>query len=395
MNASSLPAASAAIATAWRQWWEFGSPGERRGPLWARLVVTGLFSAALAVVFTVLGFVTSARTAADWLSPLTWATWYGHNLLVSLTIGYVIQGLFALARRTIGHARIRRLVGWQRTLFFGAIPVLGVMIGWPIGVSLIYGNLSLLKRMTVPDLFAMAAMSALISGLILLYFSLRYRQAQAEARASEARLQLLQGQMEPHFLFNTLANVISLIDADAPRARRVLEAFTDYLRASLGSMRASDSTLGAEIELAERFLSLMQARMGERLRFEIVAEPALRDAVVPPLLLQPLVENAVKHGLEPQVDGGTVHVRIERVAGALPQLRLCVEDDGAGLDAPVRGPRPRGAGIALANLRERLHALYGNAAVFTLAAGAGGRGTLACLVLPHRTTRLQPSTPKS
>ena len=396
MDASTRPTASTRIAAAWRQWWEARPADEADAPLWPRLVVTALFSAALAVFFTVIGFVSNARTAADWLSLSNWAGWYGRNLVVSLIIGYTIQALFALARRLLGQARVQALAGWQRTLFYAAIPMLGVAIGWPVGVALIVGDLGKLRRMTMPDVFAMIAMTALVVALLYLYFSLRFRQAQAEARASEARLQLLQGQMEPHFLFNTLANVISLIDADAPRARQVLEAFTDYLRASLGSMRASDSTLGAEIELAERFLSLMHARMGERLRFEIVAEPALRDAVLPPLVLQPLVENAVKHGLEPQVDGGSVRVRVERVAGAVPPaLRLCVEDDGAGLDAPVRGARPRGAGIALANLRERLHTLYGDAAVLTLAPGAGGRGTLACVVLPHRTARPQAALAQS
>ena len=94
-------------------------------------------------------------------------------------------------------------------------------------------------------------------------------------RANEAQLRLLQGQMEPHFLFNTLANVMSLIDADAPRAKHMLEALADYLRASLGGLRHDDSTLGAELDLARRYLELMRARMGERLRFEIdVADDA-------------------------------------------------------------------------------------------------------------------------
>src|SRR5262249_30695766 len=157
------------------------------------------------------------------------------------------------------------------------------------------------------------------------------------------------------------ANVISLIDTDAPRARRVLEEFTDYLRASLAGMRHGESTLGAELELAGRFLHVMQARMGERLRVEIDVDPALAAAVLPPLLVQPLVETAVKHGLEPQVDGGTVRIRASRVTtdGAAPRLRVFVEDDGVGLDAPARRTAPRspgrieGAGVALANLRER------------------------------------------
>jgi sensor histidine kinase YesM len=137
----------------------------------------------------------------------------------------------------------------------------------------------------------------------------------------------------------------------------------------------------------------MQARMGDRLRFEIEAEPALRSAALPPLLLQPLVENAVKHGLEPQIAGGTVRVHAERLDdGGRARLRVCVEDDGAGLgrhdDAPPADARG-GAGIALANLRERLQALYGGAAQLTLAPRPDGIGARACLVLP-----LQPARPE-
>jgi sensor histidine kinase YesM len=134
----------------------------------------------------------------------------------------------------------------------------------------------------------------------------------------------------------------------------------------------------------------MQTRMGERLRFEFDVAPGLEAAALPPLLLQPLVENAVKHGLEPLVDGGTVRVRIERLAGDRPaSLRISVEDDGAGLDAAGQRARPRvpgrtdGAGIALANLHERLRALYGDAAVLRLGPGTSGAGALACLIVPQ------------
>jgi sensor histidine kinase YesM len=208
-------------------------------------------------------------------------------------------------------------------------------------------------------------------------------------RANEAQLRLLQGQMEPHFLFNTLANVISLVDADAPRAKHMLEALTDYLRASLGGLRHDDSTLAGELELARRYLQLMQTRMGERLRFEIESDDTLARATLMPLVLQPLIENAVKHGLEPQVDGGTVRVRAVRVTvDGNDCLQVCIEDDGAGLEAAARRPRRRvaggadGNGIALTNLRERLQARFGASARVTLADLEAGTGTRACLVVP-------------
>jgi len=185
--------------------------------------------------------------------------------------------------------------------------------------------------------------------------------------------------------------VISLIDADAPRAKHLLEALTDYLRASLGSLRHGETTLGAEIELAQRYLELMQVRMGERLRFEIDVAPSLRAATLSPLLLQPLVENAVKHGLEARLEGGTVRVHAAAIEfGGAAALRVCVDDDGVGLRAAATAARrtvgagPDGHGIALANVRERLRALYAGTAQLTLAELAPPGSTRACLVLPWR-----------
>jgi sensor histidine kinase YesM len=228
-----------------------------------------------------------------------------------------------------------------------------------------------------------------MSTLFHLYFSLRNKETKARMRANEAQLRLLQGQMEPHFLFNTLANVISLIDADAARAKHMLEALTDYLRASLSGLRHDDSTLAVELDLAGRYLELMRTRMGERLHYEIDAQDSLRDAVLMPLVLQPLIENAVKHGLEPQVDGGIVRILAARVAvDGRDALRVCIEDNGAGLAAAAQRPRRRvaggadGNGIALANLRERLQARFGSEAQLTLSDLDDGGGTRACLLVP-------------
>jgi LytS/YehU family sensor histidine kinase len=184
--------------------------------------------------------------------------------------------------------------------------------------------------------------------------------------------------MEPHFLFNTLANVLSLIDHDAPRARLMLEGFTDYLRSSLGSLRHQDATLGSELDLARAYLGLMQMRMEDRLRFVIADDPALRGARLPALLLQPLVENAIHHGLEANVEGGRIGITA-RAEGRM--LVVEVIDDGLGLAAP---PRRRGAGMALANLRERLEVRYGHAASLTLTGGSPG--AVATLRLPLQNT---------
>jgi sensor histidine kinase YesM len=195
----------------------------------------------------------------------------------------------------------------------------------------------------------------------------------------------LQAQMEPHFLFNTLANVQSLIDHEPGKAKQMLDSFTTYLRASLGQLRASDSTLDAELALSETYLNLLQMRMEDRLHFHIEADATARAAQLPPLTLQPLVENAIHHGLEPKLEGGTVRVNA-RVQGE--RLLIEVRDDGLGLNAPPRrsARSAAGAGMALANLRQRLSARFGSDASVSLSDNQPG----ACvqLSLPY-----QPSTP--
>jgi len=211
------------------------------------------------------------------------------------------------------------------------------------------------------------------------WWRLRLKQDRLLHQATEARLRLLQAQIEPHFLFNTLANVHSLMERDTPRARQMLETFTDYLRASLIQLRHTDTTLAVELEMIRSYLSLMQIRMEERLRFEIDASAEALAATLPTLLLQPLVENAIEHGLEPKVEGGRVCIRARVIDG---RLDICVADDGLGVDAPRR-IRRQGNGMALANIQERLRTRYGGNATLTLMPQAVG--TQASLSLPDRT----------
>ncbi len=358
-----------------------------------QILWSAIWAAGFAFVFTLIGFTATARTAADWIDLPAWALWFGRNYVVAVVISFTIQALFRLSVKIFGTAWLARVAGWRRTAFFSGVPLLGTAIGWPIGMSLIYGGMPLLAAVTSGMVISLIVVSLLVSTLFHLYFSLRHKEMKSRMRANEAQLRLLQGQMEPHFLFNTLATVISLIDADAPRAKHMLESLTDYLRASLGGLRHDDSTLAVELDLARRYLELMRTRMGERLRFEIDVDDSVRQAAMMPLVLQPLIENAVKHGLEPQVDGGTVRVKATRVkVDGHDCLRVCVEDNGAGIAAAARRPRrhvaggPDGHGIALANLRERLQARFGERAHLTLADvdGSAQATTLACLVIPWR-----------
>jgi sensor histidine kinase YesM len=208
------------------------------------------------------------------------------------------------------------------------------------------------------------------------FFAAKNKQIEAERRATEARLRLLQAQMEPHFLFNTLANVQGLVDQQPAKAKQMLESFTDYLRATLTQLRSDDSTVGAELDLADVYLQLLATRMEDRLHFEIHADEAARRQKLPPLLLQPLVENAIHHGLEPKLEGGTVRLQACVQDG---QLRLEVRDDGMGPAAAARRGR-KGAGVALANLRERLLSRYGSDARFEIE--NADPGTVARITLP-------------
>ncbi|MEP7101280.1 MAG: histidine kinase, partial [Burkholderiales bacterium] len=192
-----------------------------------------------------------------------------------------------------------------------------------------------------------------------------------------AQLRLLQAQMEPHFLFNTLANVVSLMEADTARAKAMLESFTDYLRASLVSLRKPEHALGDELDLVEAYLRVVKVRMDDRLHYRIEVPADLRAQRVPALSLQPLVENAVVHGLEPSIEGGQIVVsaRVDR-----GRLVIRVADDGVGLGTPSRTARP-GSGTALNNLRERLSQTHAERAALTLEAAAP-HGVLATLTLP-------------
>jgi hypothetical protein len=361
------------ISRSLRSW--LSHDGSREGPRWLLWVWTLLFCAAVALVFTLLGMAfNGARGGQAWLRPGLWAHYFGVNMVVSTAIGALIHVLFDLLIPWVGAERIGRFTPAQRGAFFTAIPLLGVAIGWPFGVWLVGDAWGGPK--TPGAIVGSFAVALLISYVILLIFSAKARQIEAEKRAVESQLRLLQAQMEPHFLFNTLANVLTLIDIEPQRAKQMLESFTDYLRATLQGLRQTGGSVGAELGLAEAYLRLLQLRMEDRLRFDIDADAAARGAALPPLMLQPLVENAIHHGLEPKLEGGTLAVRA-RVQGN--ELQLTVEDDGLGPDAPPRrsAGKPGGNGIALDNIRQRLQALYGDAASLTIEAlQPGTRATL-------------------
>jgi hypothetical protein len=184
------------------------------------------------------------------------------------------------------------------------------------------------------------------------------QRSEFERRESDARLRLLQAQVEPHFLFNTLANIQALVDSGSPQASKVLTSLIAYLRAAVPRMQAQMSTLAGEVKLARAYLDLMQMRMPDRLQYSIHIEPAAARLECPPMTLLTLVENAVRHGIDPAEKGGRIDADIWLRDG---RCVIRVTDTGVGLNAKTHG-----LGTGLSNLRERLRLAFGSEARFTL-----------------------------
>ncbi len=198
---------------------------------------------------------------------------------------------------------------------------------------------------------------------------------------SETRMQMMQAQVEPHFLFNTLASVEHLIETNPPRASAMQRSLIQYLRAVLPQMRdnAVVTNLGREADMVKAYLDLLKMRMEERLEVELRIPEALRDAAFPPMMLQSLVENAIKHGLECKPEGGHLKIRAE-VAGL--HLRVTVSDDGVGF-----GVMPSdGTGLGLPTIRERLKLLHGDQAQLHIAPNSPS-GVIATIDVPFQRTR--------
>ncbi len=196
-------------------------------------------------------------------------------------------------------------------------------------------------------------------------------------QVAEARMAALQAQVEPHFLFNTLASIDHLIETDPPRASVMQKNLITYLRATLHKMRESTTTLGREADLITAYLEILKVRMEERLSVKVDIPAGLRSAAFPPMMLQSVVENAIKHGLEPSSEPATISVGAEVHDG---MLRVSVADTGVGFIPDNR--TTSGTGLGLTNIRERLELLYGPAGRLEIAANVP-RGTLVTLTLPY------------
>jgi len=283
------------------------------------------------------------------------------DLMIS---GQVVGFSIMFAVSAAGNLRLRRISKPVAQL----IAVVLASVAGTVLVVLVKGR-SIVETLTEWEGISRFSITAMLGiafgGLITAYLIFRERDAQARAamhkmesernllarRMAEAQLALMQAQVEPHFLFNTLANVRYLVENEPANALRMLDHLIEYLKAALPQMRESGSTLEKEVEFIRAYLNIQQIRMGDRLRFEFHVPEALLTRAFPPAMAITLVENAIRHGLEPCCERACVTVSAEVDGG---QLRLTVADTGVGMKAET------GRGIGLINLRTRLGEMYGD-----------------------------------
>ena len=347
---------------------------------WRWLMASTLLNTLIALALTL----TTASHGVGFLG-------FGINWLYSQCIGLAIWGLIDIGRLALTPDEQRQ---WRR--LFGIVPagvVLGYLGGTLAGDTLLGKpgkGLAVLQSGQGPGLLLM---SLAVGAVCAYYFmsqarlaSVREEAARASARAeaaqrqaAESQLKLLQTQLEPHMLFNTLANLRVLVGLDPARAQTMLDHLIAYLRATLGASRATLHPLQDEFDRLADYLALMAVRMGPRLAFSLDLPDDLRAVPVPPLLLQPLVENSIRHGLEPKVAGGSIHVQAQMQGS---RLVLAVTDTGLGCDtATPPATTALTSGFGLTQVRERLHTCY------------GAEGAIEIVAIPSGGTRVSVSFP--
>ncbi|MFN3581660.1 MAG: sensor histidine kinase [Pseudomonas sp.] len=332
-------------------------------PLWARWGGAVLFNTLIALFLS----------AVDYGGSL-WVNW-----LFSQCIGLTINACVELALRLIS------VRPWRAVALVIAV-VSGSLLG--TGLAMLVTGVYRFEEL-VAQAFWQAVAIGLVFGTGITLFAyyrertLRSEQAldaerlkllSAEKARVETELRMLQAQVEPHFLFNTLAILRGLISRDPVAGKQLLDHLIDYLRASLSHSRCEQATLGDELDLLEHYLTIMQFRMGERLAFKIKIADELRSQPLAPMLLQPLVENAIRHGLEPKTGPGRVWIEVWDSGDG---IQVEVIDNGIGFNTHSA------AGTGLANIRARLETLYDGQARLTVEDNDQS-GVTATLRLPRR-----------
>jgi sensor histidine kinase YesM len=318
-----------------------------RNNLFISTLTSILFNTAIAGLLTLVGFEHSF-----WI-----------NLIFSQCIGFSIYAINATVICHISDTR-RRL--WVLALTFPVSIIFGVTLAAWITGTLAWND---------PRAWISVVIGLFFGGIggITYFLSMRIEKLDAEVklrrmneiesekRQLEAHLKLLQAQIEPHFLFNTLANVSSLIETDAALARRLLERLIDWLRIALARARSDKATLDDELDMLENYLQILKIRFGDRLNWRFEVSEKARFVTFPPMLLQPLVENAVRHGIEPKLGGGSLRITAQSDEN---KLTVSVHDDGVGFSSDAQ------FGAGLENVHARLTALFGKSGNLVLESNA-------------------------
>ena len=332
---------------------------------WRRLLV------ALALALFVAGLLVSQWTPGVW--PLLFRT------VTLALVGVLIYSIFERWPRTLP----RWMARW-------ALQVVGVGVAMPLTTLAIYSVSTppfWMDKDRADGFMMLTFLSILIAPWTALAALLRQREAFAreqalgfalerselERQALDARLHLLQAQVAPHFLFNTLANVQALVDAGSPQASAVLRSLVAYLRAAVPLLHEPAATVGREVELVRAYLELMHMRMPDRLQYDLRVDDDALALRCPPTALLTLVENAVRHGIDPTEEGGRIDIDVERRGD---RCLIRVSDDGAGLAGAKQG-----LGTGLSALRERLELMFGSDAALRVSARKP-RGVTAEVELP-------------
>jgi signal transduction histidine kinase len=313
---------------------------------------------------------------------------YTPPVVYSLCIGIFTWAIIDLGRNLFPSAQE---TGWPAGWAGLGLVVGGIAVGYLLGTRLAdqfcsaFGWYAAAGPVNREAELRSSILITVLAGLVGSYYFysmnrsayLERKMGEARQHANEARLKLLETQLEPHMLFNTLANLRVLIGVDPPRAQGMLDHMIAYLRATLDASRAATHSLQAEFERLRDYLELMAIRMGPRLQYQLQLPPELAQHPVPALLLQPLVENSIQHGLEPKVEGGRITVSARRDGD---QLVLNVTDTGVGPSAEAAS----GNGFGMTQVRERVATLHGAAARIAFEAGPEG-GASTTIHLPLRT----------
>jgi LytS/YehU family sensor histidine kinase len=357
--------------------------------------------AAVVGVWTALGLLSAAGGAFAFRQlgrPIHWAPLLTDRLADWYTCAAFTPLFVWLARRWPLRGRwwITRVPSWlvvtslavpiKYAAYVGIVSPLFPELARPLGTTILFNFVS--------ESLAFWAVIAVVYA-VEHYDGLRQRELQAarlQGELAEARLEALGAQLHPHFLFNTLQGISTLIHRDAAAADRMLTRLGDLLRRTLARRNGPEVPLSEELELLDLYLEIQRVRFQDRLMVERSVPPALHDALVPHFILQPLVENAIRHGIERRAGSGRVAISAEREEG---RLTLTVTDDGPGLASGtggmsgVPGAEHHPDGIGLTNTRRRLAALYGDAGIVTLSPAPAG-GVRVSVTLPFRAAERRP-----